>query len=107
MTDVKIENPGRVFLAFAVVLVASMPLEAWALSALWWWFVVPFGAPALGFAHAIGLAVLARTLRGAQRAASKEDIERWTTKPLGTAAAHVFRYPFAVLLGYCVHAVMT
>ena len=37
-------------------------LRGWTISILWEWFVVPFGLPVLGIAHAIGIAILVSLL---------------------------------------------
>lgn len=55
------ENPvGAITLALAWIV--SLPVlvfyRAYVFSYLWLWFVVPFGAPAIGIAMAIGLLVL-------------------------------------------------
>jgi hypothetical protein len=47
----------------AIVLVTlSCILNAWALSVLWGWFVVPLGVNALGIAHAFGVSLVASLL---------------------------------------------
>lgn len=52
-------------LAVAIVVVALLVVEqGWAISVLWGWFLVPLGAPAIGIAAAVGIAVLATAFRG-------------------------------------------
>ncbi len=37
-------------------------LSAFTISTLWGWFIVPFGLPSIGIAHAYGVALLAKLL---------------------------------------------
>jgi len=36
----------------------GMFLRAWALATLWAWFILPLGAPRIGYAHALGISTL-------------------------------------------------
>jgi hypothetical protein len=45
----------------AITTVAAI-WEAFALKVLWGWFLVPLGLPAIGMAHAVGLALIATLL---------------------------------------------
>lgn len=45
-----------------ILIVVSYILNAWAISTLWGWFVVPLGVSAIGYMHALGLLFLWRYL---------------------------------------------
>jgi hypothetical protein len=50
---------------FAIALILLLIIQqAWAVSVLWGWFIVPLGLPAIGIAAAIGLSVTMSALRG-------------------------------------------
>lgn len=49
--------------AVAVVAVCAI-WSGYVLSILWAWFLVPFGLPEIGVAHAIGIVLIARMLKG-------------------------------------------
>lgn len=52
----------RIIIQFALALVGAI-MNAWALSMLWGWFIVPiFKAPALSIVQAIGVALIATLL---------------------------------------------
>jgi len=51
-------------LLLAVITIPIMLLEGKVISDLWNWFVVPLGVMSLGIAHAIGLGIAFRVLRG-------------------------------------------
>lgn len=56
------EESARVIIQFALALVGAI-MNAWALSMLWGWFIVPiFKAPALSIVQAIGVALIATLL---------------------------------------------
>lgn len=68
-------------LALLVALLITIPallLRGWATLLLWRWFVVPLGAPEIGLAQAIGvaLAVSFATSGGAKGLANKSPEER-------------------------------
>lgn len=58
---------------FAVVVAAN----GVGVSFMWGWFVVPFGLPAIGIAHAVGLAGMIRFLCSGAKSKSSND-ERFT-----------------------------
>lgn len=61
---------------FAIALVVLLAIQqAWAISVLWGWFIVPLGLPAIGIAAAIGVSVTVSALRG-RRGRPKDD-EKW------------------------------
>lgn len=47
-----------VLVAMLGIIVAAIVLRAWVLTMLWGWFVVPYGAPAIGIATAIGISLI-------------------------------------------------
>jgi hypothetical protein len=51
-----------VFVASLIWLALASLVDGWVLSLFWKWFAVPMGAPGIGVAHAIGIAVLVRLL---------------------------------------------
>ncbi len=65
----------QAILLFLGVLAIIVPLSIWkgfVLSILWGWFLVPLGVPAIGTAHAIGIAVLVSMLTYQHRKSSSE-----------------------------------
>lgn len=54
MSDI---HPGVKLLIWLLALAPAMLLRAWAFVTLWVWFVIPFGLPAVGYAHALGLSL--------------------------------------------------
>lgn len=58
---------------FAIALVVLLAIQqAWAISVLWGWFIVPLGLPAIGIAAAVGVSVTVSALRG-RRGRSSDD----------------------------------
>lgn len=55
-------QPSQLTIAVAAAAVAvffsALLLRLFAVSKLWLWFVVPFGLPAIGLGHALGLCML-------------------------------------------------
>lgn len=45
------------FAGYVASIVVLALLGAFTVSTLWAWFIVPFGLPAIGYAHAYGIAV--------------------------------------------------
>jgi len=71
------------------------------LSALWGWYIVPLGLPAIGIVHAIGLALLVRYLTYHHNKCKRETEEE---NPISKLVARVFVYPIAVLfIGWLIH----
>lgn len=70
---------------------------AWAFSTLWSWFIVPIGVPAIGYAHAYGLMIVASFLKMRPKDfdTSSDTVER---KSFGE---HVTRF-FMCILFYLV-----
>lgn len=67
---------------FAIALVVLLAIQqAWAISILWGWFIVPLGVPAIGIAAAVGVSVTVSALRGRRKG---PDDEGW--KALAKAA---------------------
>lgn len=56
--------------------VASIFLRCFVAAKLWFWFIVPFGAPAIGMAHAFGLLLLKHGLARSRAPKSKESSDR-------------------------------
>lgn len=70
-------------------------LNAWALSVLWGWFVVPLGVNALTVAHAFGISVVAQVLvrRQTDESENKKDFaEKVIEAPLFPLLALLFGY---------------
>lgn len=61
----------------AVVVFGALFLEGVVLRQAWGWFVVPLGAPAIGYWHALALATLVGLL------VRQNGLERDTTKGVG------------------------
>jgi hypothetical protein len=64
-----------VFVVAMVAGIASVILDGWVLTRLWYWFVVPLGVRPLGVAQAIGLAVIVRWLTGYETPTKKDTGE--------------------------------
>jgi hypothetical protein len=77
------------------LLVLGPLTHGYALSVLWGWFVVPFGAPAIGVAHAIGL----RLAFGALGALPKSEQKGPNETYVGNAARMWGRAVLAPMLG--------
>ena len=101
----KVENPRSVLGAALVLLVAAPPLRAWAVSALWAWFVVPLGVPQIGMAHALGLVMLLQFTRSV-RYSTKEQREAFAAEPFLRVTTDLGLAPAVVGIGWCVHEVM-
>ncbi len=76
--------------------------NAYTIVALWRWFVVPFGLPAIGMAHAYGLTVLFEALKPSRHSSPEEDQKVWV---LATMA--MGRCALVYGLGYLAHLVMS
>jgi MFS family permease len=88
------------FLFVGVLIIGSI-IRGWALSYLWEWFIVPFGLPTLGIAHAIGISMVVAFLTHELNSNSDEGAE------IGRAIGIAMIYPFiALLFGYIVHSFM-
>jgi hypothetical protein len=70
---------------------------------LWLWFVVPLGAPTLGFWHAMGLSGLIALLTHQIVASGLEDEEHgWAFRLLVLVIAYLFAWG----LGWLIHSFM-
>lgn len=99
MTDKKTESAGDA-VAGLVLTVGSVFLDAWAISLLWGWFVVPLGPPPIGYWHAMWVGLLWSLL--SHRAGLAREGE-----PL-TRAAEAFLAPlFFLAIGAMVKAGMS
>jgi hypothetical protein len=54
----KSKNDGALIVLTVLVATVGVVLLPTSVSYLWWWFVVPLGAPPIGIMHAFGLAIL-------------------------------------------------
>lgn len=90
------------------LMLSSIPflfLNAWALTSLWAWFIVPFGLPPIGMAWAMGLSTLASLLRGIRQEPKTEGAE--ALKRLGMAYLNAALLPLICLLvGWIAHSFM-
>jgi hypothetical protein len=67
--------------------------HGWALATLWGWFIVPLGAPPIGWAQFVGISLFLAVFRNNRRVLSKR---KWGT---GETLGWVLFPGFAVLLG--------
>ena len=104
----EIKNPWSVILAVGLLVAATLPLNAWALSTLWAWFVVPLGAPPVGIAHAAGLLIAANILRARPliAGAPKEERDAFIREPFTKVLAYLSVTPAAVAMGWLAREVM-
>lgn len=65
--------------AIAVVIAIGLLLlyQGWAIWMLWGWFVVPFGAPQITVAWAMGLCILLNSVRLKANPFKHEEVEGW------------------------------
>lgn len=78
-----------------IMAVVSFAVKAWVLSAVWAWFIVPVGLPAIGVAHAVGIMLTYSAIRGLSHAdmyAIKQDKE----KPIARMFSHGVIAPMIV-----------
>ena len=69
---------------FAIALIGLLVIQqAWAISVLWGWFIVPLGLPAIGIAAAIGISVTMSAMRGHRKG---PDDKGW--KSIAMAVLH-------------------
>jgi hypothetical protein len=62
---------------FAIAIILLLIIQqAWAISVLWGWFIVPLGLPAIGIAAAIGISTTMSAMRGRRKG---PDDEGWKT----------------------------
>jgi hypothetical protein len=86
------------FLSFAIL---TYILNGWALSLLWYWFVVPFGIPEIGISWAIGLGILFSLLTNHNEPKKNDETDNGKL-----SAFAVVRPLLAVAVGYIVHSFM-
>lgn len=90
---------------FAIGIVTLIAvLRGFVTSYLWYWFLVPFGLPAITVSHAIGLALLVGMFTQAQKSdTDKMDLD----DALKVLFTHGILAPlFVLLVGYIVHRIM-
>ncbi len=95
-------------LSIPVLIVLSVVANAYALSVLWGWFVVPlFALPALSIPVAMGLSVIVNFMTSHSTTESKtsDDDEPWETL-LKAFIYVIFRPGFALLFGWIIHSFM-
>lgn len=82
-----------------IALPIGIVIEAYAISVLWGWFVVPLGAPAVGMAHAFGINALVTVFVYDQHAVRDKD-------GLQSLAHSLVSVPIILLLAYFAHLMM-
>lgn len=97
---------GKLIVGLAVGLVAAL-LYAFTLYTYWGWFVLPLGAPPIGYAHAYGLSLLVRaaTFR-AELSVKDDDHDGWTTIVIVVVTSTILNGTW-LLTGLITHALMT
>ena len=81
-------------------------LRGFVLHRLWAWFVVPLGVPAIGIAHAVGLAMLVGFLKMSQHDFDQESDDEPLARLIGQSIGYVVVYGFVLLAGYLIHGLM-
>lgn len=81
--------------AAAVAVFFSALLRLFAVSKLWLWFVVPFGLPAIGLGHALGLCLLVGLAK--VRFKGKEEVT-----PQSALITMYLQPTLALVIGYVV-----
>lgn len=84
------------------IIVGSILLNGYALSILWGWFMVPLHLPALGLAHAVGIATLIGTVTHYTNtndlAKTPEHLAKSGGQRLFEALSHLALRPLVALL---------
>lgn len=92
-----------VLLGLPVVIV----LRGLVLATLWAWFVAPLGAPALGWAHASGLAgVVSFAVNAPRRGATADELKEGQTYT-GRSCSWLFAEVFAMAFTVCCGSLLT
>ena len=90
-----------------LVMVGLVPIRfcivGYGLSWGWSWFVVPFGAPTIGPAHAVGLAILISWMR--MKSAKFDDEERGPWASAKDAFLNMIAQVLVVVMLYFVHLI--
>jgi hypothetical protein len=81
-----------------VIIPVSIALNGWAISVMWAWFIVPFGLPQIGIAHAAGISALAGLFKSS---APKNDDDFITV-----AGKAIFFPLFILFFGWIIHLFM-
>jgi len=99
MKDDEKEGFGTALFGLAMVPVIMLA-DAYVMRALWTWFVVPLGVPAIGMAHAYGINVLVSILtpKSYRKRDDRPDNSVWYLIGVGFATP-----AFAYAIGYVAH----
>lgn len=89
-----------------LLILAVLPLmivfDAWAITIMWGWFIVPLGVVAIGKAHAYGISVMLSLFRNSPARRGEND-----RTGIELVIAALLTTGFMLLMGYIAHAVMT
>lgn len=85
------------FLAILILIPLAVFLNAYVLSVLWLWFIVPLEMPVLSLTTAAGIAVIATLLQQTQQT-KDDDKEESAESKIGKAFSLVVSKPLAALL---------
>jgi len=99
MTKDNKEDHWAIWLLALLLSVPSAILAGVVLSDLWEWFIHPLGVPAIGIAHAMGIAVIVAGFKASLA-------QRHKNKPLTMLISHVLGVLFVWAYGAIVHACM-
>lgn len=86
-----------ILMAMLGIIVAAIMLRAWVLTVLWGWFAVPYGAPAIGIATAIGISLIVSMFThniSKEKSIKIKTMNDFTAEVMGRA----FGNPLATLL---------
>ena len=90
---------------FLISCPVAVLLNAWVLTNLWVWFIVPFGIPAIGLAEAAGITLLVFFL--AKDLTTSKKSKEATTKDIANSLIMLFVKPITVLgLGWVIQSFM-
>lgn len=90
------------FVLFFLIAFVGIPLNAFVLQKLWFWFIIPFGMPHISLGHAVGLSVIAAILSHQLRKPPEDSKE-----VLGEfIASMLFLPPIQLLIGFLAHLLM-
>lgn len=88
-------------LIFLIILVPLSIYEGFIAKTLWAWFITPFGLPAIGIAHALGIALFVSIFKTVQY--NKDEKPTDAAIKLGL---NLFAMTYALVVGAIVHSFM-
>lgn len=82
---------------------AASAYAAWLMTYAWGWFIVPLGAPQIGFIHAWGLMTIIAFFRSQKPEKKPDDFFKWSCRLI---SMNLFRYSLAFGMCFLLHKMM-